>query len=168
MKADGQVDPSTKVLMSVDKENLLAGNPSNDRYNDPAARKALLAYRADFIHSVLQLNNYGRNNSGLVDELATSFDAAISLDRDIHLRNSAVEWQVLPPGQNKFDPDTMAVENDGVISSRALVVLAPGLIKKGHDAVEDVVLCRTEAGMLCLRHLLMIQEAGHFTRMRNY
>lgn len=93
---------------------------------------------------MLQLGNYRRGNPGLADELATIFDAAISLDRDIHLRNSAVEWQVLPPGQNKFDPDTMVVENDGVISSRVLVVLAPGLIKKGHDAVGDDVLCKME------------------------
>ncbi|TLD03326.1 uncharacterized protein PgNI_12252 [Pyricularia grisea] len=110
----------------------------------PAARKALLAYRADFAYSMLRLGNYRRGNPGLADELATIFDAAISLDRDIHLRNSAVEWQVLPPGQNKFDPDTMVVENDGVISSRVLVVLAPGLIKKGHDAVGDDVLCKME------------------------
>lgn len=38
----------------------------------------------------------------------------------------------------------MAVENDGVISSKVLVVLAPGLIKKGHNAVGDDVLCKRE------------------------
>ncbi|EHA48118.1 hypothetical protein MGG_17300 [Pyricularia oryzae 70-15] len=146
----------------------------------PAARKALLAYRADFAYSMLQLGNYRRGNPGLADELATIFDAAISLDRDIHLRSSAVEWQVLPPGQNKFDPDTMVVENDGVISSTVLVVLAPGLIKKGHDAVGDDVLCKMEVvcevdrvanesqGMLYLWQFLAIQEAGHLARMSNY
>lgn len=38
----------------------------------------------------------------------------------------------------------MVIENDGVINSKMLIVLVPGLIKKGYHAVGDDVLYKME------------------------
>ncbi|TLS21542.1 uncharacterized protein PpBr36_10252 [Pyricularia pennisetigena] len=110
----------------------------------PAAGEALLAHRADFTHAILQLNKHRCDRMGLVDDLAAIFDAAVSLDRDIHLRPGIVEWQVLPPGNNEFNPDVMAVENDGEAGQRVLAMVSPGLVKKVHNAVQDDMLCKME------------------------
>lgn len=81
------------------------------------------------------------------EEIGRIFDAAVALDKEMHIRITPIQWLTREVGSNTaVDPRIMVLESGESLceDQRLLLMVSPGLVKRGQESNKEEVLLPME------------------------